>query len=217
MKYRCLVLDHDDTVVNSTATVHYPCFQAFLDQVRPGSKIRLEDYFLESFDGSFLDMCRRNFALTDAELGQELEFWNGYVANHVPTAYDGMRELLLKFRSQGGKLCVVSHSLSWNILRDYEKNGLPQPDLVFGWDDPPQFRKPNPYPLRRIMRELDLSANELLMVDDMKPGYDMARCCSVDFAAAGWANEIDPIRRFMQEHCDFYLYSVADLKTLLFE
>ena len=26
LKYRCLVLDHDDTTVDSTATVHYPCF-----------------------------------------------------------------------------------------------------------------------------------------------------------------------------------------------
>ena len=24
MRYRCLILDHDDTVVNSTATIHYP-------------------------------------------------------------------------------------------------------------------------------------------------------------------------------------------------
>ena len=28
MKYRCLIVDHDDTVVNSTATVHFPCFRA---------------------------------------------------------------------------------------------------------------------------------------------------------------------------------------------
>ena len=26
MRYKCLVLDHDDTLVNSTATMHFPCF-----------------------------------------------------------------------------------------------------------------------------------------------------------------------------------------------
>ena len=26
MRYKCLVLDHDDTLVNSTATIHFPCF-----------------------------------------------------------------------------------------------------------------------------------------------------------------------------------------------
>ena len=32
MKYKCLVFDHDDTVVNSTATNHHPCFQMYLDK-----------------------------------------------------------------------------------------------------------------------------------------------------------------------------------------
>ena len=31
MKYRCLVVDHDDTVVDSTATVHYPSFREFMN------------------------------------------------------------------------------------------------------------------------------------------------------------------------------------------
>ena len=30
MKYKCLVFDHDDTVVNSTATIHHPCFAEYL-------------------------------------------------------------------------------------------------------------------------------------------------------------------------------------------
>ena len=29
LKYPCLVLDHDDTVVQSEATIHYPCFEEF--------------------------------------------------------------------------------------------------------------------------------------------------------------------------------------------
>ena len=36
MRYQCLVLDHDDTVVNSTATINYPAFvqtlQKLIDQ-----------------------------------------------------------------------------------------------------------------------------------------------------------------------------------------
>ena len=45
MKYKCLVFDHDDTIVNSTATVHYPCFQQYLDQFFPGKKLSLSEYF----------------------------------------------------------------------------------------------------------------------------------------------------------------------------
>ena len=35
LKYPCLVLDHDDTVVQSEATVNYPCFCEFLEKMRP--------------------------------------------------------------------------------------------------------------------------------------------------------------------------------------
>ena len=38
MTYPCLVLDHDDTVVNSTATVHYPCFAEYTAKFFPKAK-----------------------------------------------------------------------------------------------------------------------------------------------------------------------------------
>ena len=44
LKYPCLVLDHDDTVVQSEATVNYPFFVYILDQFRPGTTITLEEY-----------------------------------------------------------------------------------------------------------------------------------------------------------------------------
>ena len=109
------------------------------------------------------------------------------------------------------KLCVVSHSLSGNIRRDYRENGLPEPDLIFGWDAPPEQRKPNAYPLREIMRQLALPPSALLMVDDLRHGYTMAKSCGVAFAAAGWAYALAPIETFMRAHCDVYLPSVAAL------
>jgi len=44
MRYKCLLLDHDDTVVNSTATIHYPAFLEALRLLRPGVTISLEDF-----------------------------------------------------------------------------------------------------------------------------------------------------------------------------
>lgn len=48
MRYKCMILDHDDTVVNSTATIHYPAFLEALKLLRPGVTISLEDYFREN-------------------------------------------------------------------------------------------------------------------------------------------------------------------------
>ena len=109
----------------------------------------------------------------------------------------------------------VSHSLGEHIRRDWRENGLPEPTLVYGWDEPPEQRKPNPYPLTDIMARLGFRADELLMVDDLKPGYDMARAAGVDFLAAGWSNDLQPIERFMRENCRHYAPTVASLAKLL--
>ena len=51
LKYRCLVLDHDDTVTDSTRLIHHPAFLAYLQEVRPGVTVSLEEYFRFSGDG----------------------------------------------------------------------------------------------------------------------------------------------------------------------
>jgi cellulose synthase/poly-beta-1,6-N-acetylglucosamine synthase-like glycosyltransferase len=58
---------------------------------------------------------------------------------------------------------------------------------------------------------------EIIVVDDLKPGYDMAKGAGVDFAAAGWAYDVREIEDFMRENCDYYLETVEDLRKILFE
>ena len=66
MKYKCLVFDHDDTVVNSTATIHHPCFQEYLNSRYPGRTCSLEDYFKKNFAPGFVEMCREEYGMDDA-------------------------------------------------------------------------------------------------------------------------------------------------------
>ncbi len=216
MKYKCLVFDHDDTVVNSTATIHHPCFQDFLDIYRPGMKCTLEKYFMSNFHPGFIQMCREEYGLSDEELREETQFWLSFVKGHIPEAYEGMGEIMRRHRAEGGLICVVSHSFEENILRDYKANGLPEPDAVFGWGRPVEQRKPYPYPLQEIMRIYGLEPGELLMIDDLKPGYDMAKSCGVDFAAVGWANDVAGIESFMRANCSLYFKTVGDLSDFLF-
>ena len=215
MRFPCLVMDHDDTAVNSTATIHYPCFLEFLKIYRPGMTISLEDYWLKNFSPGFVPMCREDFGMDDRELQVELEFWREYVRSHIPTAYPGIREVLWRHVERGGTVCVVSHSLSEHIRRDWRENDLPEPALIYGWDDPPEQRKPNPHPLNDIMDRLGFQADELLMVDDLKPGYDMAMAAGVDFVGAGWSNDLEPIERFMRKNCRHYAPNVSALAKLL--
>ena len=208
MRFPCLVLDHDDTVVNSTAVIHFPSFQAYLAKVRPGVTYTLEEYFRKNFDPGVLSLFRDVLGFSDEELEGEFRFWQDWVAERVPQAYPGMREILERHRARGGKIAVVSHSVSGNIRRDYRENGLPEPDLIFGWELPEAHRKPQPWPLEQIMQEFRLAPEQLLMLDDLKPGYDMCRAAGVPFAAAGWANDIPEIEQYMRKNCDYYFKTV---------
>ena len=216
MKYSCLVMDHDDTVVNSTATVHFPCFCEFLSIHFPDRHYDLDEYLRKNFDPGVLPFFQDEIGMNEDMLQEEYRFWNAYVQNHVPKAYPGMKEILWEQKRQGGLICVVSHSMTENILRDYRENGLPEPDLVFGWESPAEERKPNPYPLLTIEKKLSLKPEDMLMVDDLKPGYDMAQSVGVPFAAALWANDIPMIQNFMRKNCPLCFRRVEDLGNYLF-
>lgn len=215
MKYKCLVFDHDDTVVNSTATIHHPCFQKYLDLRYPGRTCSLEEYFLKNFDPGFIPMCREEYGMDDEALADETAFWQAYVKEHVPDAYPGIKEIMERQKAEGGLLCVVSHSFEYNILRDFAANGLPEPDAVYGWGLPLEKRKPSPFPLLDIMEKFSLEPSEMLVIDDLKPGYVMAKACGVDFAAVGWSNDIPAMESFMRSNCDLYFKSISALNEFL--
>lgn len=215
-RFKCLIFDHDDTTVDSTATIHYPCFAMFLDEYRPGEKISLEKYFEKNFDPGFIEMCQQDYGMNDDELSVEVKYWQDYVENHIPNAYDGIREIMECQRKNDGLICVISHSMKENILRDYKYNRLPMPDRIYGWEEPPEHRKPNTWPVEQILKEFNLQADDVLMIDDLKPGYDMAVSSGIHFAAAGWANDILSIETFMKNNSEFYFKSVQELRDFLF-
>lgn len=218
MRAKCLVLDHDDTVVNSTATVHWPCFAEYMAKYHPDKpRIGLEEYFRLNFDPGVAVLFRDIAGITGDEVAFEQAYWHAYVQEHVPEAYPGIRELLAEQKRQGGLIAVVSHSLSPNILRDYRVNALPEPDAVYGWECPPDRRKPSPWALRDIMERFSLAPEELLVVDDLKPGFDMARAAGVPFAAARWSNDIDAIDRVLRGSTKAFFKTVRELYTYQFE
>ena len=216
-KYKCLIFDHDDTVVDSTASIHQPAFQAYLDIYRPGRTCTLDEYMLKNCDPGFINMCYDDYGMSDKELEEETVFWQNYVKNHIPKAYAGMREIMERQLAQGGHICVVTHSFDSTVRRDYEANSLPQPELVFGWEQPKERRKPSVWPVEETMRRLNLNREDLLMIDDLRPGYEMAKAAGIDFAAARWANDIEQIDGFMLNMCGRIFKSVEELGRFLFE
>lgn len=218
MKYKCLVLDHDDTVVNSTATIHYPCFIEYLEKFYPhlSDNYTLESYFEKNFHPGISSLLTEEVGLNEEQLAEEEKFWSNYVAGHIPVAYPGIKEIINRFKSEGGIVAVDSHSYQKYIERDYKNNALPHPDIIYGWDIPKEQRKPSPFTIFDLMEKYKLKPKDILVVDDLKPGFDMARAAGVEFAAAAWAYDVPMIKDFMKKHCDYYLEKVSDLYKILF-
>ena len=218
LKFPCLVLDHDDTVVQSETTINYPYFCYILDQFRPGETITLEEYTQGCFNPGFADMCRQRYNFTEQELKEEYQGWMGYVMTHTPDAFPGIRELIHRYKEAGGIICVVSHSSIVNITRDYQTHFGILPDDIYGWDLPEHHRKPSTYPLEQIMTKYNLKPEELLVVDDLKPAWVMCKNAGVPIAFAAWSKENAPaILEEMTTLCDYTFHSPKELEYFLFE
>ncbi len=218
LKYPCLVLDHDDTVVQSEETINYPFFCYILDQFRPGTTITLQEYVDGCCNLGFADMCRQWYSFSEQELVEEYLGWQDYILTHTPPPFPGMKEIILRQKAEGDLLCVVSHSCNQNITRDYLAHFGILPDDIFGWDLPEDKRKPSAYPLETIMAKYHLTPDQLLVVDDLKPAWEMCSKVNVPIAFAAWGRKGYPkVLEQMTSLCDFTFHSPAELEKFLFD
>lgn len=216
LRYKCLVLDHDDTVVLSTPNIHYPTFCRTLKKLRPDVSMTLQEYIEYNENPGFSKMCYELLKFTPEEMALQEAEWMTGLASEIPPPCDGMKEVICRQKEEGGLICVVSHSCGEYIERDYMAHFGVKPDLIFGWELGEGRRKPNPYPLLQIMKERSLHPSQLLMVDDLKPGCDMAHYCGVDFAYAGWSKTAVATLDEMKKYSDYVFETTAELANFLF-
>jgi HAD superfamily hydrolase (TIGR01509 family) len=215
MKYRCLILDHDDTAVNSSATIHHPAHLESMRVLRPDHPpSTMEEWFLKNFDPGIMAYLRDEVGLNEEELAAEHKVWRRFTTTITPEFYPGFVEALHRYRAAGGIIAVVSHSEADIIYRHYADF---RPDAVFGWVDDATKRKPSPWPIQQILERFQLPKEAALIVDDLKPGVLMAQNAGVSIAAAGWAHHIPEIERYMREHTNAYLESVEQFATYIIQ
>lgn len=217
LRFPCLVLDHDDTVVQTEKTVGYPYFCYILNQFRPGQTISFHDYVHDCHELGFAEMCRKRWQFTPEEQKEEYRGWMEYVMTHIPKVFPGIGDVIHRQKEAGGLVCVVSHSSKQNITRDYAHHFGITPDGIYGWDLPEDQRKPSPYPLLDIMERYHLKQTDILVVDDMKLAWKMANPLGVPTAFAAWGKEEFPdLSKEMRQLCDFSFDSPRQLCNFLF-
>jgi len=217
LRYPCLILDHDDTTVNSTRAVNYPQFREALAHFRPGMEVTEEEFFLYCFDPGFYTMCDTVLHYTPEEMKEHVAMWKAYHQVHHPQFFPGIPEIIRRQKELGGYVCVVSHSEADVITAAYERAGVPLPDLIFGAEYPPHQRKPNPWPMEEIFRRLQVAPHQCLMVDDMPHGRVMSQAVGVEFACAAWCGMLPQIEATMRNQCDYFFSTVAEFSDFLFK
>ncbi len=219
LRFKCLILDHDDTAVNSTATIHYPAHLKSMSVLRPDLKpISLQGWFLKNFHPGIMGYLAEELELSAEEMQAEYRIWRKFNTAAVPEFFPGFLEALQAFRQRGGIVTVVSHSEVDVILQTYKAASVGDgfaPDLVFGWDVEESRRKPSPWPVEQILKRFGLAAEQALILDDLKPGVLMSQATGVPVAGAGWAHRIPTIRSYMLAHCIRVFDSVVEFRDFV--
>lgn len=218
LKYKCLVLDHDDTVVQTEKAIGYPYFRDYIERVRPGKTLSFSEYVRDCNNMVFADMCRIRWQFTEEEEREEYLGWKAYSRENIPPLCPGIDAVIHRQKALGGLVCVSSLSTKEIIERDFLHHFGFLPNAIYDYDLPANQRKPNPYALVDIMERFALTPKDLLMVDDMKLGCQMANSVGVATAFAGWSKaEFPELTEEMRNICDFSFDSAANLEKFLFE
>lgn len=218
LKYPCLVLDHDDTVVQTERTIGYPYFRDYIERIRPGKTLSFREYVRDCNNMVFADMCRKRWQFTDEELKEEYLGWKAYSRIHIPEVCQGMEQVIRRQKEEGGLVCVASLSTREIIERDYLHHIGFLPDAIYDYDLSAEKRKPEPFALEDIMMRFDLKPDQLLVVDDMKLGWTMASHVDVATAFAGWSKADFPeFAVEMRQICTYSFDTPKDFERFLFD
>ena len=219
LNYKCLVLDHDDTSVDSTPHIHYPCYIEYMKTIPNDHCLTFDEWFQTLWYKGLFTYYRESLHLTEEEIQEQVDLSRKYSMEHQPAQFfPGFIDLLKQFRSLGGIITVVSFNNPENINRVYQEqtNGEILPDIVYGWDkNNIEKCKPYPYPIFNIMEKYGLQKEDFIVIDDMPAGIQMGKAAGVKTACAIYGKGHEILRKEMTEMGDIVCESVEHLKEIL--
>jgi phosphoglycolate phosphatase/pyrophosphatase PpaX len=174
------------------------------------------------FSPGFEPYLREELGLTMDEMARNYRVWREVTSSIVPEFFPGILDILAEFKRRGGILVVVSHSEAGFVQRDYRAAGTAiggrvSPDLVFGGNVKAEERKPHPFPVIATINRFGLAKGDIVVVDDLRSGLDMAEAAGVAFVAAGWGHSIPEIRQTFQQRTRLYCETVMDFGRFLLD
>ncbi|ELP90417.1 hypothetical protein EIN_016360 [Entamoeba invadens IP1] len=217
LKYKCIVLDQDDTTVDSTPSVHYKSYQLFMSKYRKDSPIfTLEEWYKILWDVNTTQFFNDVLCLSNDEKKEIYQEWINCYTNSRIEMFPGILDFLKEYRSLGGIIIVCTHGQATVIKDFYEKytNGAFLPDDIYGFDPThPELCKPYPYPIECVLQKYRLTKQDIVVVDDLSHGLLMAKNAGVDSIGALYGKGHQLVADRIKELSKTTVDSVAELKS----
>lgn len=211
-RYRGVLFDLDGTLVDSLDLIlgsYRHTMRKHLGRVPPdedwmrtmGRPLRVQ---LESFAGSPEQL--------DAMFATYIEH-NQAHHDRLIRLFPRMREVLTTLHRAGYRLGVVTSKIRDNALRELRTGGLEGLfDALVSANDV-ERPKPDPQPVERALRSLDLPAADVLLVGDSLYDLQAGRAAGVHTAAALWGpSDHDRLAAGVP---DYWLHDIDELLELL--
>ncbi|ELP95095.1 hypothetical protein EIN_254290 [Entamoeba invadens IP1] len=217
IRYKAIVIDHDDTAFDSTPSVHYPAYVRYCEEKMPKDfkMLTLEGWYEMLWHSDISVYQKEVMKLTPEEQKIEFFMWKEFVGRFTPNMFPGFLEFLKEFRRRGGIIAVCSHSTQDDIERNYARYNF-QPEVIYGYSrEHPEMCKPYTYPIENLKEKYHLEAKDIAMIDDLSPGFQMAKKCGVDCIGVIYGKGHDTIKGEIAKTCKKTFDTVEGLKEYI--
>ena len=222
LKYKCIVIDHDDTAFDSTPVVHYPAYLRFCEtdimKAKEGYEVlTLQGWYRMLWDWVFEEYLSKGMKLTKEEERIEYQMWREYTTQCHPKPFPGFIEMLKEYKEKGGIIVVCSHSHAEDVKRHYEEYDFVVDDIFGGVRGHPELCKPFTYPIDTIKQKYGLKNDDICVIDDLSPGFQMAKNAGVDAIGVLYGEGHELIEKDIKEMCKYIFHSVKELHDFLLQ
>ena len=219
LKYKCIVIDHDDTAFDSTPVAHYPAYLRFCEKFmkeKEGYEIlTLQGWYRMLWDWQFEEYLTEGMKLSPEEQKIEYQMWREYTTQCHPKPFPGFLEMLREYKEKGGIIVVCSHSHAEDVIRHYKEYDFEVDDVYGGVRGKPELCKPFTYPIDQVKMKFNLKNEDICVIDDLSPGFQMAKNANVDAIGVLYGEGHELIEKDIKDMCKYIFHTVKELHDFL--